>query len=344
MVFSKSQTKISMKPRIVIIGFGSIGQRHLEVCRETNPEADIRIVSKHLKYIPKLATGLLHDIEELHDFLPEVGIICSTADSHLYYADILAGINCHMLIEKPISISNLGVKELIHKCHSNNIILSVGYNLRFFDSLVRLKQIRDSGIIGKVCLVNAIVGQSLPSWRPGRDYKSTASAIKKLGGGVLLELSHEIDYFFWLFGSPEKIIAISENLSKLEIDVEDYAHIALKYSDGMLATLQLDFFRKNNTRTCELIGEKGSLKWNALDNSIHLSTDNLGLWEKIFVSKQTMRDTYFRQWESFLDSIYKIKSTKIYIDSNNDAYRVIQLIDAARKSAVMSKAINFPEL
>ena len=74
------------------------------------------------------------------------------------------------------------------------------YNLRFLPSLQAYRERIQFGVIGKVLSVRCEIGQYLPSWRPGSDYRQAVSASRALGGGALLELSHEIDYLRWIFG------------------------------------------------------------------------------------------------------------------------------------------------
>jgi predicted dehydrogenase len=103
----------------------------------------------------------------------------------------------------------------------------VGYNLRFMKSLKKFREILKKNTIGKILSIRSEVGSYLPSWRPDSDYKKSVSAIKKLGGGVLLELSHDIDYLVWLFGNVKWVSSTIHRQSNLKIDTEDTAHITL---------------------------------------------------------------------------------------------------------------------
>ena len=107
--------------------------------------------------------------------------------------------------------------------------LMVGYNLRYMKSLIKFREILSKKKIGKILSVRSEVGSYLPSWRKDTDYKKSVSAKKKLGGGVLLELSHDIDYLFWLFGKVEWVSATIYKQSNLKIDTEDTAIITLGF-------------------------------------------------------------------------------------------------------------------
>ena len=124
------------------------------------------------------------------------------------------------------------------------------------------------GHIGRVQSVRAEVGQYLPDWRPGIDCRQTASAQQALGGGALLELSHEIDYVRWLIGEIREVTARIARLSDLEIDVEDCAEIILTFENGTIGGPHLDMIQRAPTRTCRLIGSDGTLVWDGLTSHV----------------------------------------------------------------------------
>src|SRR5262249_39063512 len=156
-------------------------------------------------------------------------IIASPASAHLEAALALADAGIHLLVEKPIANSSEGVHELIERCRKHQLVLMVGYNLRFMPSLRRAKQMIESGVIGTVLSARVEVGQYLPQWRPHADYRQGVTAQSALGGGALLELSHDIDYILWILGLPAQLSASGGKYSNLEIDVEDMVEILLEY-------------------------------------------------------------------------------------------------------------------
>ena len=95
--------------------------------------------------------------------------------------------------------------------------------------------------MGEIISLEAHVGSYLPDWRPQKDYKESVSARAELGGGVLLELSHELDYIRWFFGGIDSVIAVLKNSNILGLDVEDGADLILKSSKGLHISLHLDF-------------------------------------------------------------------------------------------------------
>src|SRR5690606_29586470 len=130
----------------------------------------------------------------------------------------------------------------------------------------------DDGAIGRVMNVLIDVGQYLPDWRPQDDYRKGVSARRALGGGVLLELSHEFDYLRWIFGTFDTGFCHATTSGSLELDVEDRADVILTRSDGVVANVHMDFLQRHPRRTCKVIGEGGNLVWNPMTNSVTLET------------------------------------------------------------------------
>ena len=128
-----------MIQKILIVGHGSIGKRHLRIARALFPNADIRIL-RHLKTDNEIENknDYFWDIEEALAFSPQIAVIANPAPFHVSIAKQLAQIGAHLLIEKPLSDSLDGIQELIKICEENQVVLMVGYNLRYSPSLKKL--------------------------------------------------------------------------------------------------------------------------------------------------------------------------------------------------------------
>ncbi len=323
--------------RILIVGYGSIGKRHLRLMRELVPNADIRVLRHEKTFeIPEFSNGCFYSVDEAIAFGPQVAIIASPAPFHISTAMSLASVGVHLLVEKPLSSSLNGVLDLIKFCKKQNIILMIGYNLRFLPSLQKFRNSLHDGIIGKILSVRCEVGQYLPTWRPDNDYRRGASANRHLGGGVLLELSHELDYLRWIFGEIDWVKATLSRQSLLEIDVEDTAHLTLGFApplDGpqLVGVLSLDFIRHDTTRLCTAIGERGSLRWNALDDQVSIYEVNTKNWRELFCQPSGNDDSYKAELNSFIECAINHKPPMI---SGEDGFKVLQVIEAARNSEI----------
>jgi predicted dehydrogenase len=321
--------------KVLIVGQGSIGKRHLRLMRELLQSAEIMVL-RHSKTgeIPEFADGYFHTLEEAIIFAPDIAVIANPATLHIETARALAEIGAHMLIEKPISSSIDGVQNIIDHCEKNGTILMTGYNLRFLESLNYFREQLNSNIIGDLLSVRCEVGQFLPSWRPNQDYRNTVSAKSKLGGGVLLELSHEIDYIRWIFGEIHWVLAKLLKQSELEIDVEDTAHLLLGIlgkgiKPSFVATLDLDFLRHDRTRLCTAIGERGSLRWDGILGEVSIFRPGGESWEILLSEDLNRDDTFLRQLNHFIECIEFGNKPRV---SGVEGLEVMKIIEAARIS------------
>jgi predicted dehydrogenase len=323
--------------RILIVGYGSIGKRHLRLARELLPRADIRLLRHQVcADVPEHANGCFHDLSSALKFEPQLAVVANPAPFHLQVALPLAEQGVHLLIEKPLSVSSAEVSRLIEVCESRQCILMTGYNLRFLPSLTRFRDLVRSGeLAGKVASVRCEIGQYLPTWRQGVDYRKGVSARNDLGGGALLELSHEIDYLCWIFGRVDWVSASLLRQGNLDIDVEDSAHLLLGFeptADGhqLVASLNIDFIRHDTTRSCIAIGAEGSLRWNALTGCVDFFARGATSWQTIYTHTPQRDESYLAEWKHLLGLI---KHRETPLVGGEDGLRVMEVIDAARKAS-----------
>lgn len=322
--------------RILIVGYGSIGQRHLRIARSLLPTADIRVLRhQECESVPEYADGCMSSLDEALAFAPQAALIASPSTFHISTAQPLAEAGVHLLVEKPLAASLEGVSQLLATCAARGNVLMTAYNLRFLPSLQKYRNLIQSDRIGKVVSVRCEIGQYLPSWRPGSDYRQGVSASYALGGGALLELSHEIDYLRWIFGEVAWVQAALSRQSDLELDVEDTAHLILGFeadADGrkLIADLNMDFVRQDTTRMCLAIGEKGSLRWNGLTGIVELFPVGGSEWEQIFAHPSQRDESYTAEWQHFLACIHNSDTPMV---SGQDGLAALNIIEAARRSA-----------
>jgi predicted dehydrogenase len=246
----------------------------------------------------------------------------------------LANSGVHLLIEKPISNTTKGVADLIEICQAKKLVLAVGYNLRFNASLIAFRENLNSQVIGKPLLVSCEVGQFLPSWRENIDYRQSVSSKHELGGGVLLELSHEIDYLTWVFGKINWVRATVMKQSSLEIDVEDSAFLTLGIENSnnpnLVANLSMDFIRHDFKRSCVVVGEKGTLKWDGVTQEVSLLQKGESLWTLLSKMNNSANDSYINEWNDFVSCIDSGNRPRA---SGIDGLNALEVIESVLESA-----------
>lgn len=257
--------------KFCLVGRGSIGTRHL---KNLNTLASHKVIAytennKNRiddEYKKDYGIETLHDLEDVKAFAPDAFIIANPTSKHLAFANIAVEMGSHIFMEKPISHSLDGLKELGAEISQKKLLFYLANVLRFHPVLIEIKKQIDSNKLGEVYFARIMVGNYLPDWHPLKDYRVEYSGRKDLGGGVVLTLQHEIDYAYWLFGKFKKIKSFVKKISNLEIDVEDVASIIIEAESGMLIEIHMDFLQRPAKRTIQIQGSSGSIDYCFGDN------------------------------------------------------------------------------
>ena len=319
--------------RVAIFGYGSIGRRHLATVRESMPSAEILVCSSQkLGSEPFASTSSFADVT---DFKPDLAIICGAASTRFDAIEALPAHTRGILIEKPLAVDYQQGLALSAEIDRKGYFAQAGYNLRFSQSLAVFKSRIQAGHLGDVLSVRAETGQHLGSWRIGQDYRSTVSAQNALGGGVLRELSHELDYLTWIFGKVAWVSAWHGRQSSMEIDVEDTAHITLGFEGfdrvrPVIGQLNLDFVRHDHTRRVSALCESGTLRWDGVLGRVEQWCAGDSDWEVLHEDAPEAPSTYTLQWESFLRAL----ETGAGVGASVlEAVEVLSVIDTIRSSS-----------
>jgi predicted dehydrogenase len=261
-----------------MVGLGGIGQRHVRNLR-TLLGSEVEIMAYRVRKLPYVVTDRLEiepgsNVEEKYNIRaywdldqalaqePDVIFVCNPPSLHMPMALSGAQAGYHLFIEKPLSHNYDKVEELINLVESQNLISLVGYNMRFHPCLQRLHSLLQQQVIGRILAVRVEVGEYMPTWHTYEDYQQTFPSRQELGGGVILTLSHELDYVYWLFGLPRRVFALGGHLSSLEIDVEDTASILMECivaGQSVPVHVHQDFVQRPPSRTCQIIGDAGKI-------------------------------------------------------------------------------------
>ena len=326
--------------KILFVGLGSIGQRHLQNLRNITKDSVIayRSCADDINELDKKYNiQSFTDIDKAFQEKPDVVFITNPTSLHMPIALKAAENNCHIFVEKPISHNLNQTDELFSTMEKNKKICFVGLNYRFHPNLIKIKELLDKNTIGKVLFARIQSGQYLPDWHPEEDYRKGCSAKKDLGGGAVLTLIHEIDYAYWLFGKIESVMAFTEKLSSLEIDVEDTAAMILKTKNNAIIELHIDYLQRPASRTTEIVGEKGTIYWDYFKNEVKLFQNKENKWTTFKEKSFERNKMYADELKHFLRCINNEEEPKI---TNNDVKEVMKIAEAVKKSAEEGKRIN----
>jgi predicted dehydrogenase len=328
---------VSTPSKALVVGSGSIARRHLSNLRNLLPNAEVGCVSasgRSLADGETLATTQFPSLDAALAWAPDLAVIASPAPLHVVHACLFLDANIPVLIEKPLSDHRDRVRDAAALLARHQNRIEVAYNLRFLSSARRMKALVEDGRVGRILSLRVEAGQYLPDWRPQADYRRQVSANRSLGGGVLLELSHELDYVNWLFGRFDRVFCVTANSGQLEIDVEDNADIVLS-RDGLTAQIHLDFLQRPASRSCKVVGSTGTLLWDLNANRITLGSAS---GETVLFSDPTgdRNDMYVEQLRGFIDVAAGRAAPRITL---GDSLAVLNMIEAMRESATTGRQV-----
>lgn len=251
--------------KILVVGCGSIGKRHIRNLISISAGEIIACDINEMKLDEvrkEFSIKVFSDIEEALNTNQFTAVfICTPPSYHVKQAFKFLKLGMHCFIEKPLSNSLEGIDDLMSVAESNKKAVFIGYTIRFSPLLRKIKKMITDGEIGKILSLKASIGYYLPYWRPKEDYRKGYGAKQALGGGIVLDASHEIDYIRYLAGEVDEVFAICRKLSSLEIDTEDFAEITMRHRNGAYSQIHLDYLQTNYRRSCEVIGDKGMFLW-----------------------------------------------------------------------------------
>lgn len=201
---------------------------------------------------------------------PDVAVIATPTSTHVPLALEAATHGCHLFIEKPLGNSLESTTKLLDEVRRRGLVTLVGCNMRFHPGIMAVKRIMDEGGIGRVLSARFEAGKYLPEWHPWEDYRHGYSASRELGGGIILDAIHELDYASWLLGRVEGVACFADHVSRLEIETEDVAAILLRFASGAIGEVHLDYVQRTPSRGCKLIGEEGTIEWSGSANAVRV--------------------------------------------------------------------------
>ncbi|MDR3128041.1 MAG: Gfo/Idh/MocA family oxidoreductase [Bifidobacteriaceae bacterium] len=331
--------------KILFIGLGSIGQRHLRNIIQLLPTLPEILAVRRIKKVPFLnekmeINGTTEDLINKYNILefenidlalnnnPDLVYITNPSIFHITNAKLAMKNNCSIFIEKPLSSNWEGVEDLLNTNSKNKNRTLIGYQFRFHPAMKEIKSILEKKLIGNLVSANFVNGEYLPFWHPYEDYRQSYAARNDLGGGALVTQIHEFDLAAWFFGPPESIYAVGGKLSDLDINVEDSVIILMRYlynSSSIPVSIQLDYLRYPSERSVSIVGDRGTIYWNSECNDL-IVTDNKRLTKNIFSYLNFSRNKMF------------IDLTKHFLEVNSGSISPIVSIKEAAISLKMALA------
>lgn len=340
--------------KFLFCGLGSIGQRHARILRQklgrpaelhAYRSRGLNIVinddmTAHEGSSPEAAYGITShtSFSEALSLRPDAVFVTNPISEHVKTAIEAARAGCNIFMEKPVSHALEGIPELMRLVDEKKLVTCTGYQLRYHPALARIKDWIEEGTLGRVISAQLHFGEWLPGMHPYEDYRISHAARADQGGGVILCLSHEIDYACWLFGWPRTVSASGGTLGDLEIDVEDSADLLLScaHSSGDIpVSIHLDFLQKPPRRHCRITGTKGVIEWNYYSSNVTLWRS--GHAETVEFPGFVRNDLFMAQAANFLAAMTGRETPRCTLQ---DGVKTLQVCLAAKASLISRQSVT----
>lgn len=258
--------------KVLMIGTGSIGNRHMENIRLLLPVVQFLVlesVGNRKKDFDRFDYRYVESISVAIESGVDFAVIASPTSCHFGAIDVLLRSGTPFYIEKPICANRDELRKIeeLLACLSNIPATLVGCNMRYLKSINKFRELLEEDVIGHVARASIQVGQWLPDWRES-DYRCSYSADPDMGGGVFLDLIHEIDISDWIFGPFRDSVSMVSDSNCLNIKSEECSMSLLKMNEGGVLSIALDYISRVPIRRYEVVGDKGTLVWSLQDRSL----------------------------------------------------------------------------
>ncbi len=328
--------------KFLIVGFGSIGRRHMRNLIALG-QKDIVLLRSHKSTLPEdeiRDIPVETDIDAALAHRPDGVVIANPTALHLDAAIPAAKAGCAVFMEKPVSDSFSRLPELREALKSNGGRFQMGFQFRFHPGLLRVRELMHAGLIGQPLSFRADWGEYLPGWHPWEDYRKSYSARKDLGGGVLLTLSHPLDYVRWLFGDPLRIWGMNGKISGLEIDTDDIAEIGMSMAGGTAGTVHLDYYSRPTRNRLEVAGSEGCLCCDNLDGTVRLYAPDGSAETFVPEPAYDRNDMFLGEMRRFIDVTAGTAEPSCTL---GDGIKAQRMVDLVRRSWAEKRIFDFTE-
>jgi len=318
----------------LIIGTGNIALRHLT--NITN-KSNNKIIAVYKRFKNKLnnkfeAKGI-NIISNLDNITPKtnkaIAVICSAASMHINDAEHVAKKGFHILLEKPLTIPGVKIKKLLKLCKDQKLKTLVGYNMRFTNRIKSVLNIIDSNNYGPIKEVEIYVETDFRKWRKNLNYKKTVSFNKNLGGGVINELSHEVDYLNLLFGKPKTVI-VNNKVTNAYNDIDTHINAIFEYTKKYPSIkMNLNMLSPQTLRYCKIYYANSFIKVDHIKNSILIKNNKQ---KTLRVYKDTPNNSYVKELNNLIKSIKTNTFSELPIEKCASTQNIINAMHKSIKS------------
>jgi predicted dehydrogenase len=253
---------------------------------------------------------------------------------HAEHAVLALGRGLPVLVEKPLTVDPLEADRVVALSAAAGLTCGVAMNLRFHPGVLALRELISHGRLGQVRFAQVWCGSDLRTWRPGTDYRTSYRARAELGGGIVRDAIHELDYLTWMLGPAASVTAEVARVADLEIDVEAIGAALIRLAAGALASVDLTYVDPVYRRGCLLVGAEATARWDWTRGTVEINRPGAEA-EAIDVAAD-VADTYVAEMRDFVEAAETGRAPRTSAEEGREAVR---LADALLRSAAQGRRI-----
>lgn len=343
------------KKKILMIGLGSIGQRHVRNLRTLYGDR-VELIAYRSRghkttFTDKLQIREGVDVEQEYGITsytdlgealaqkPDIAFITNVTAKHMECAQKAAEAGCHLFIEKPLGASMDGVDRLEKTVKEKNLVVYLGFQNRYHPCVQQVKKLLVEGTLGTLLYAEADFSERVTTMHTYEDYRQTYMARKDLGGGPVLNLQmHDLDLLQWFFGMPQTVVSLLQKESDLEIDVEEGASAILRFprkGGSFMVTAHTDFLRYPPTHRLRIVGSEGRVDADLLAATCRVQIGE-GSPEETAYPDFVRNDMFLRELREFTDCVERGDTDPPI--GLQDGIRALQIAEAIKDPAAGNNA------
>jgi predicted dehydrogenase len=316
--------------RVAVLGLGSIGSRHARnllalghevVGFDPRPESDDEPWARAPSPREALSSA-------------EAAVVATPTSLHAEHTLLALERDLPVLVEKPITVDLLDADRVVALAAERGLPCGVAMNLRFHPGVLALRDLVSQGRLGEIRFAHVWCGSDLRTWRPGTDYRTSYSARADLGGGIVRDAIHELDYLTWILGPAASVIAEVAHLSDLQIDVEDIGAALIRVAGGALVSVDLTYVDPVYRRGCLLVGADATARWDWTRGTVEISRPDADA--EVLDVAADVSDTYVAEMRDFVEAARAGRAPRTSAAEGRDAVR---LADALLRSAAEGRRV-----
>ncbi len=333
--------KVRNVSKAIIVGSGSIGQRHIKNLKSLGVDDIVALRSKkgHFKILPdELGVEEIEEWEEVEKLKPDIAIISNPTSLHLEAMRKVLPFVKGIFVEKPLSDSLEGVDGVLKLIEQNKIVSFVGHNLLFHPIVKTIREFMASAEVGKPINIQCQVGQWLPDWHPYEDYRQGYYARKDLGGGVSRTLIHEINLITELAGPPVEVCSMLTESDLLELDVDTISNVMVRHESGCVSQVHLDYIQKPSHRNGVITFERGWLTYDFNESRVVVQSVDDKRPKVIWSDKDCdVNEAYIEQTRKFVSYVEEGRVKHSFdAQSSLDSLRIVEaLFSSSERSTIV---------